>query len=114
MSGDMHDDDAPLLDVTEFIGPAAGLSYDDVLLTIEQTPQAAHSPPPPQPVGLAPGLPAGKLYHAFISHSREDEAWARNVIEKLESPEYGFKCCVADINFDLGVPVFQVILTTQR
>jgi hypothetical protein len=31
------------------------------------------------------------------------------MVDKLESPEYGFKCCYADRDFDLGIPVFQNI-----
>lgn len=54
-------------------------------------------------------LPPGKLYHVFFSHCSDDREWVRRSVEKLESPEYGFKCCHADRDFDLGVPVFQNI-----
>ena len=59
--------------------------------------------------GLVPELPPGKMYHVFFSHSREDREWVLQVVLRLESPQYGFKCCFADRDFDLGVPVFQNI-----
>src|SRR6218665_447257 len=54
-------------------------------------------------------LPSGKLYHVFFSHCREDRDWVIDVVNRLESSEYGFKCCFADRDFDLGVPVFENI-----
>jgi len=54
-------------------------------------------------------LPRGKLYHVFFSHCGDDRDWVIDVMNRLESTEYGFKCCFADRDFDLGVPVFQNI-----
>ena len=48
-------------------------------------------------------------YHVFFSHVREDRDWVIEVLNKLESPEYGFKCCFADRDFELGRSVFENI-----
>ena len=56
-----------------------------------------------------PSLPPNKLYDVFFSHCREDREWVINFLLRLESPEYGLKCCFADRDFDLGVPVLQNI-----
>src|SRR6218665_845576 len=60
--------------------------------------------------GTSPrSLPPGKLYHVFFSHCNEDREWVREMVDRLESSKYGFKCCYADRDFDLGIPVFQNI-----
>ena len=48
-------------------------------------------------------------YHVFFSHAREDRKWVVDVLNKLESHEYGFKCCFADRDFELGRSVFDNI-----
>ena len=48
-------------------------------------------------------------YDVFFSHAREDRNWVTEVLNKLESPEYGFKCCFADRDFELGRSVFDNI-----
>ena len=54
-------------------------------------------------------LPPGMLYHVFFSHANEDRSWVVDVMNKLESPAYGLKCCFADRDFDLGMPIFENI-----
>ena len=58
---------------------------------------------------VAPSLPANKKYHAFFAFSREDRDWVVGLIDELESPPYGFKCCYHDRDFIPGVPVLQNI-----
>src|SRR5688572_192753 len=61
-------------------------------------------------VGNEPhSLPTGKLYHVFFSYCYEDRDWVIEMVDRLESAEYGFRCCFADRDFDLGIPVFQNI-----
>ena len=48
-------------------------------------------------------------FDVFISHAREDRNWVVDILNKLESPEHGFKCCFADRDFELGRSVFDNI-----
>ena len=48
-------------------------------------------------------------FDVFISHAREDRSWVVDILNKLESPEHGFKCCFADRDFELGRSVFDNI-----
>lgn len=58
----------------------------------------------------AQSLPPGKEFHVFFSHSSEDRQWVIEMVNKLESPEFGFRCCFADRDFDIGVPVFENVI----
>ncbi len=42
--------------------------------------------------GIAPTLIGEETSHAFFCYCTEDEEWAFNVMRKLESSAYGFKC----------------------
>ena len=42
--------------------------------------------------GIAPTLIGEETSHAFFCYCTEDEEWACNVMRKLESSAYGFKC----------------------
>ncbi len=53
---------------------------------------------------LAPPLNDNLKYHAFFLYHNNDRDWVHNVIEKLESPTLGFKCCCheRDLNMSLS------------
>lgn len=42
--------------------------------------------------GIAPRLLGEETSHAFFCYCAEDEEWAQNVIRRLESAAYGYKC----------------------
>ncbi len=61
---------------------------------------------------LAPALNDNLLFHTFFIYTNQDTEWAHNVIEKLESPRLGFKCCCPDR--DLGTGLTQPQVTRVR
>ncbi|XP_078604045.1 uncharacterized protein LOC144877856 [Branchiostoma floridae x Branchiostoma japonicum] len=58
-------------------------------------------------VGIAPPLGEREKYHVFFCYSSADAPWVEDMVEKLESDEYGFKCCIHERDFPLGGDVFQ-------
>ncbi len=42
---------------------------------------------------LAPALNDNLRFHVFFVYTNQDQDWAESVVEKLESPRLGFKCC---------------------
>lgn len=80
---------------------------DDDLILVDATRPIL---PPRQELrtGIAPVLPPDKHYHAFFSYSNEDEDWVRRVVNQLEEPQYGFKCCLADRDLHPGNFIFDV------
>ncbi|XP_022084280.1 transmembrane protein 268-like isoform X2 [Acanthaster planci] len=53
--------------------------------------------------GIAPPLVGVESCHAFFCYSKEDEEWVVNVMQKLESPAYGFHCCNHAHELDPGI-----------
>ena len=60
---------------------------------------------------LAPALNDNLLFHAFFIYTNHDQEWAHNVIEKLEAPRLGFKCCCPDRDLGTGLTQPQVTYT---
>lgn len=58
------------------------------------------------PQVLAPPLNDNLQFHAFFMYHHSDREWVLNVIEKLESPALGFRCCCyeRDLNSNLSQP----------
>ena len=84
---------------------------DDVIVNVE-TPVVNDSEKIHNVTRILPesqSLPPGMLYHVFFSHANEDRSWVVDVMNKLESPAYGLKCCFADRDFELGMSVFENI-----
>ncbi len=55
---------------------------------------------------LAPPLNDNLQFHVFFLYHANDRDWVLNVIEKLESPTLGFKCCCPerDLSANLSQP----------
>ncbi|XP_071117830.1 uncharacterized protein [Haliotis cracherodii] len=68
-------------------------------------------PVPPDPVltGIAPPLSEGKKYHVFFSYELADRDWVDMVRQKLEAPEFGFRCSVHERDFHGGKGVIENI-----
>ncbi|XP_048256624.1 uncharacterized protein LOC125382163 isoform X2 [Haliotis rufescens] len=68
-------------------------------------------PVPPDPVltGIAPPLSEGKKYHVFFSYELADRDWVDMVRQKLEAPEFGFRCSVHERDFHGGKRVIENI-----
>ncbi|XP_033642929.1 transmembrane protein 268-like isoform X1 [Asterias rubens] len=52
--------------------------------------------------GISPPLVGEESCHAFFCYSKDDEEWVVNVMQKLESPAYGFSCCNHKNELDPG------------
>ena len=57
---------------------------------------------------LAPALNDNLLFHAFLIYTNHDKEWSYDVIEKLEAPRLGFKCCCPDRDLGSGLTQPQV------
>ncbi|XP_035684181.1 myeloid differentiation primary response protein MyD88-like [Branchiostoma floridae] len=53
-------------------------------------------------VGVAPPLGEHEKYHVFFCYSSADAPWVEHMVQKLESDEYGFKCCIHERDFIPG------------
>ncbi|XP_078604042.1 uncharacterized protein LOC144877854 isoform X2 [Branchiostoma floridae x Branchiostoma japonicum] len=53
-------------------------------------------------VGVAPPLGEHEKYHVFFCYSSADAPWVKAMIQKLESDEYCFKCCIYERDFIPG------------
>ncbi|XP_077987023.1 uncharacterized protein LOC144441343 [Glandiceps talaboti] len=51
-------------------------------------------------ISMAPSLVGKETSHAFFCFTQSDSEWVANVVRKLQSPAYGFKCCNNEHNFD--------------
>lgn len=59
---------------------------------------------------LAPPLHDNLRYHAFFLYHNNDRDWVLNVMEKLESPTLGFKCCCHERDLDCSLSLPQAVL----
>ncbi|XP_035689347.1 uncharacterized protein LOC118424733 [Branchiostoma floridae] len=61
-------------------------------------------------VGIAPPLGQHEKYHVFFCYSSADAPWVKNMIQKLESDELGFKCCFHERDFLPGMAIIDNII----
>ncbi|XP_078572285.1 uncharacterized protein LOC144859477 isoform X1 [Branchiostoma floridae x Branchiostoma japonicum] len=61
-------------------------------------------------VGIAPPLGQHEKYHVFFCYSSADAPWVKNMIQKLESDELGFKCCFHERDFIPGKAIIENIV----
>eukprot|EP00058_Branchiostoma_floridae_P009858 XP_002595346.1 hypothetical protein BRAFLDRAFT_87584 [Branchiostoma floridae] len=60
-------------------------------------------------VGVAPPLGEHEKYHVFFCYSSADAPWVKGIVQKLESDDFGFKCCIHDRDFTPGAYVIENI-----
>ncbi|XP_046567542.1 uncharacterized protein LOC124275903 [Haliotis rubra] len=60
-------------------------------------------------MGVAPSLSEGKKYHVFFSYENTDREWVEQIANKLESPDFGFKCSVHERDFHGGKRIIENI-----
>ncbi|XP_046567543.1 uncharacterized protein LOC124275904 [Haliotis rubra] len=58
---------------------------------------------------VAPPLSEGKKYHVFFSYEITDRKWVEQITNKLESPDFGFKCSVHERDFHGGKRIIENI-----
>ncbi|XP_070582178.1 transmembrane protein 268-like isoform X2 [Ptychodera flava] len=63
---------------------------------------------------MAPQLIGKETSHAFFCFTQCDAEWVGNVVRKLQSPAYGFKCCNHDRDFEPGMCKSDLILSCVR
>ncbi|XP_066302276.1 uncharacterized protein [Branchiostoma lanceolatum] len=61
-------------------------------------------------VGVAPPLGQHEKYHVFFCYSKTDAPWVKNMVQKLESDELGFKCCFHERDFIPGMAIIENIV----
>ncbi|XP_067662563.1 uncharacterized protein [Haliotis asinina] len=60
-------------------------------------------------MGVAPSLSEGKKYHVFFSYDITDREWVEQITNKLESPDFGFKCSLHERDFHGGKRIIENI-----
>nr|AIW39920.1 TIRB [Branchiostoma belcheri tsingtauense] len=66
-------------------------------------------------VGVAPPLGQHEKYHVFFCYSNADAPWVKDIIQKLESDEFGFRCCFHERDFTPGMPIIEnIVRSIQR
>ncbi|ELU15394.1 hypothetical protein CAPTEDRAFT_224550 [Capitella teleta] len=58
---------------------------------------------------LAPTLRGDHQFHVFFVYHQNDRDWVLNVMEKLEMPAFGFKCCCHERDFDAQTSLKQTV-----
>ncbi len=58
---------------------------------------------------LAPPLHDHLQFHAFFLYHHNDRDWVLNVMERLESPMLGFRCCCHERDFDFRASYRQTV-----
>ena len=59
-------------------------------------------------------FPSDRPYHAFLSHSNQDNEFALKLFNTLESEEFGFKICYHERDFIPGQPILSNISTAIK
>ncbi|XP_078613253.1 uncharacterized protein LOC144882965 [Branchiostoma floridae x Branchiostoma japonicum] len=61
-------------------------------------------------VGIAPPLDQHEKHHVFFCYSNANAPWVKDMIDKLESDELGFKCCFHERDFIPGMSIIENIV----